>query len=154
MKPISLMRAGGLLALFFLCSSWGMVEAAPSYNPKSGDPCTINMRAVVPISLTAGGQLITGVTGKTTYICSLHLVSATAQNIALVSGTGTTCATGTAGIAGGATAATGWNLAANQSLVLGNGGLWILATATTGQNVCLLLSGTGQTSGAIQFVQQ
>jgi hypothetical protein len=149
-----LIRAGILLALFFGLKL-ATVEAAPTYNPKSGDPCSINMRAVVPINLAAGGQLITGVANKTTYICSLHLVSATAQNIALVEGTGAVCATSTAGMAGGATAATGWNFgAANQSLALGNGNAWIMATATAGRNVCLLLSATGQTSGAIQFVQQ
>jgi hypothetical protein len=151
MRLVPLVRAGALLALFF---AFTLVEAAPTYNPKSGDPCSINMRVVVPINLAAGGQLITGVTNKTTYICSVHLVTATAQNIALVEGTGTVCATNTAGMAGGNAAATGWNLAINQSLALGNGNAWILATATAGRNVCLLLSGTGQTSGAIQYVQQ
>lgn len=130
------------------------VEAAASYNPKSGDPCSINLRAVVPINLAASGQLITGTANKTTYICSFHIVSATAQNIALVEGTGATCGTSTAGMAGGATAATGWNFAAGQVLAFGNGMAWQLATASTGRNVCLLLSGTGQTSGAIQFAQQ
>jgi hypothetical protein len=58
-------------------------------------------------------------------------------------------------MAGGATAATGWNFGAtNQSLALGNGNAWIMATATAGRNVCLLLSATGQTSGALQYVQQ
>jgi hypothetical protein len=151
MRLVPLVRAGALLALFF---AFTMVEAAPTYNPKSGDPCSINMRVVVPINLAAGGQLITGVANKTTYICSVHLVTAAAQNIALVEGTGTVCATNTAGMAGGTTAATGWNLAINQSLALGTGANWILATATAGRNVCLLLSGTGQTSGAIQYVQQ
>ena len=147
-----LIGAGILLALF-LSFKWGTVEAAASYNPKSGDPCSINMRVVVPVNLTAGGQVVAGASGRQTYICSLHIVSATAQNIALVEGTGTTCATGTAGMAGGATAATGWNFAANSILALGQGNGWMLATATAGDSVCLLMSGTGQTSGAIQYVQ-
>lgn len=130
------------------------VQAAPTYNPKNGDPCSINMRQVVPINLAASGQVVTGVANKTTYVCSFHIVSATAQNIALVEGTGSTCGTSTAGMAGGATAATGWNFAAGQVLAFGNGNAWQLATASTGSNVCLLLSGTGQTSGALQFVQQ
>lgn len=145
--------AGAMLALF-LSVRWTAVEAAASYNPKSGDPCTINMRAVTPVSVTASAQLITGNAGKQTYICSMHVLTTSAQNVALVEGTGTTCATNTAGMAGGATAATGWNLANNENVVLGNAAAWVLATATAGDNVCLLLSGSGQTSGAIQYVQQ
>jgi hypothetical protein len=131
------------------------IYAAASYNPHNGDPCALNLRVSVPINLIASGQVITGVTGKYTYICHLAIVSATAQNVALVEGTGAICASGTAGMAGGATAATGWNFGAtNQSIVEGNGSAWAIATASTGTNVCLLLSGTGQTSGVIQFVQQ
>jgi hypothetical protein len=147
-----------LLAIGTLClilmTPRSAVQAAPSYSPKSGDPCSINMRNVVPLNLTASAQLAAGISGKYTYICSVHLVTATAQNIALVEGTGTTCGTSTAGMAGGATAATGWNLAVNQTIALGNGANWILATATAGRNVCLLSSGSGQISGAIQYVQQ
>lgn len=131
-----------------------VVQAAASYPPKNGDPCTLNMRVSVPINLTAGGKLISGKTGANTYICSLHLVSALAQNIALVEGTGTVCATGVAGMEGGSTAATGWNLAANQAVTLGMGSHWIVNTATATDDVCLLLSGAGQTSGSIQYVQQ
>jgi hypothetical protein len=71
-----------------------------------------------------------------------------------VEGTGTTCATGTAGMAGGTTATTGWNLAANGGFVKGVGGFWVFKTATATDDVCLLLSGTGQTSGSVQWVQQ
>ena len=118
------------------------------------DPCQVNARSSVNISLTASGQLITGTASKQTYICSADLITATAQNIALVEGTGTTCATGIAGMAGGTTAATGWNLAANDGLVKGVGSNWVFKTATAADNVCLLLSGTGQTSGSVQYVQQ
>src|SRR5215831_19354899 len=104
------------IALCLLTTPRSTVQAAPTYPPKSGDPCSINMRSVVPINLTASGQIAAGVANKYTYICSVHLVTATAQNIALVEGTGSTCGTSTAGMAGGATAATGWNLAVNQSL--------------------------------------
>jgi hypothetical protein len=79
----------------------------------------------------------------------MNFITATAQNIALVEGTGTVCATGTAGMAGGTTAATGWNFAANGGFVNGGGGFWVFKTATPGDNVCLCLSSTGQTSGVI-----
>lgn len=106
-----------------------------------------------PFSLTASGQIITGVASKQTYICSINLVTATAQNIALVEGTGSTCATGIAGMAGGTTAATGWNFAANGGLTHGSGLGAVLRSATLADNVCLLLSSTGQTSGAVSWTQ-
>lgn len=118
------------------------------------DPCQVNAGSQALISLTASGQLITGTASKQTYICALDLVTATAQNIALVEGTGTTCGTGTAGMAGGTTAATGWNFAANSGLVKGAGSNWVFKTATAADNVCLLLSSTGQTSGSVRYVQQ
>lgn len=129
--------------------------AAPSYNPLRGDPCAVNLRQLAFINLAASGQPIAGTAGKQTYICAFQLVTATAQNIALVEGTGTTCGTNTVGMAGGNTAATGWNLGVNgQVLITGTPNAWILATATAGDNVCLLLSSTGQTSGFMQYVQQ
>jgi len=97
-----------------------------------------------PISVTASTQI---------YVCSLNLIAGVADNVALVEGTGTTCGTGTAGIAGGSTAATGWNFAANGGLTLGNGIGIIARTATAADNVCLLVSGSGQVSGNIVWAQ-
>jgi hypothetical protein len=60
-----------------------------------------------PISITANTQIISGTSAKQTYICSINLIVGAADNVALVEGTGTTCGTGIAGIAGGATATGG-----------------------------------------------
>jgi len=117
------------------------------------DPCQREARLLANISLTASGQIITGVASEQTYICSVLLVTATAQNIAFVEGTGTVCATGSAGIAGGSTAATGQNWAANSGFAHGDGQAWVMKTATAANNVCVLLSGTGQTSGNVTYVQ-
>lgn len=106
-----------------------------------------------PINITASTQIIAGVSSKQIYVCSLNLVAGAGDNVALVEGTGTTCATGTAGIAGGATAATGWNFAANGGLALGNGLGIIARTATAANNVCLLVSSSGQVSGNIVWTQ-
>jgi hypothetical protein len=106
-------------------------------------------RTYTPINLTASGQLIAGTAAKKMYVCHLNLISATAQNIALVEGTGSVCATGIAGMEGGSTAATGWNLAANGGIVVGAGQGSVSFTATTADNICLLLSGSGQTSGVL-----
>lgn len=118
------------------------------------DPCQQLARSSANISTTAGVQLIAGTSAKQTYICSMDLITATAQNIALVEGTGTVCATGIAGMAGGTTAATGWNFSANGGFVKGIGANWVFKTATLADNVCVLLSGSGQTSGSVQYVQQ
>ncbi len=122
------------------------------------DPCSQISKSGGVINLTASGQIITGTAAKKTYICSVHFVSATAQNIALVEGTGSTCATNIFGLAGGTTAATGWNLSANGGMTLGSGlGTVVSPSAdsnATAANVCLLLSGSGQTSGQITYVQQ
>jgi len=112
-----------------------------------------------PISATANTQIITGATGRQTYICAMNIVvgSATITNVALVEGTGTTCATNTAGIAGGTTSPTGWSFAANGGLAQGSGFGAIMRTATTGDNVCLLISATtltNQVSGHISWTQQ
>ena len=118
------------------------------------DPCRQLGGTLAPFSLTANGTIITGTSGKQTYICSFNLITATAQNIALVEGTGTGCTSVSAGLAGGTTAATGWNLAANGGLTYGNGAAWVFKTTTAADNVCLLLSGSGQVSGSARYVQQ
>jgi hypothetical protein len=124
----------------------------------SGDPCSQLTKLGAPVNLTASGQVITGTSAKKNYICSIDIVSSTAQNIALVEGTGTVCATNIFGLAGGTTAVTGWNFAANGGLTKGAGSGTVYSpsadTFAAAANVCLLLSGSGQTSGQITYVQQ
>lgn len=116
------------------------------------DPCSSLPKLFVPISQTTGTQIIVGTASKRTYVCAIHVISTTAQNIALVSGTGTVCATSTGGMAGGTTAATGWNFSANAGLVLGNGGWTVAKSDTDAENICILMSGTGQLSGTLSYV--
>ena len=106
-----------------------------------------------PVSITAGTQIITGASSKQTYICSINLVAGSADNVALVEGTGSPCGTSAVGMAGGSTAATGWNFAANGGLTLGNGLGIVARTATTADNVCLLVSSGAQVSGTIIWAQ-
>lgn len=124
----------------------------------SGGACQNQTRHTVPINLTASGQLFAGTSAKKNFICSLNIITATAQNIALVEGTGTVCATNIYGLAGGTTAATGWNFAANGGLTQGNGHGFLMGgdndTNGAAANVCLLLSGAGQVSGALTYAQQ
>ena len=156
-------RVGGLARLVGLVAVWvglvglvaGSAGAASFLSPAGGgnpDWCVSQPKVFVSISQTTGTQLLTGTAGLRTYVCSIHLVTATTQNIALVSGTGTVCATSLGSMAGGTTAATGWNLAANGGLVLGNGGATVAKSDTDADNVCLLQSSTGQISGTVSYV--
>src|SRR5215469_9221726 len=106
-----------------------------------------------PISITTTTQIISGTVGKQTYLCSINLIAGAPDNVALVEGTGTICGTGTAGIAGGTTAATGWNFAANGGLTLGNGFSMVARTATAADNVCLMVSSGAQVSGSVIWAQ-
>lgn len=106
---------------------------------------------VLPISTTTSAQLITGQAGKNIMICSVVVVVGGADNIALVEGTGTTCATNIAGMSGGTTAATGWNLAANGGVSHGSGAGTVLRTATPADNVCVLVSAASQLSGTMTW---
>lgn len=107
------------------------------------------------LASTTALKVITKATSKNVYICHIDIVSAAANNVALIAGTKTTndCDTSTAGLAGGTTAATGWNFAANGGLTAGNGTGMVAATASTGLDVCLLASGSGQVSGVLVWAQ-
>jgi hypothetical protein len=109
----------------------------------------------ISVSNTTATKLVTKATSKNVYICSINLVVAAASNVALIAGTQTTnqCDTSTAGLSGGTTAATGWNLAANGGLAYGNGMGVIMATASTGLDVCIVQSASTQLSGAIAWTQ-
>ena len=124
----------------------------------SNDPCSQASKSGAAISITTSSQVIAGTSAKKTYICSLDLITASTQNIALVEGTGSVCATNIFGLAGGTTAATGWNLTANGGLTKGSGAGTVYSPSAdsnaTAANICLLLSGSGQTSGHITYVQQ
>jgi|KBSMisStaDraftv2_1062788.scaffolds.fasta_scaffold00145_6 hypothetical protein len=126
-------------------ATWDRVRASP-------DPCASGTKLFVAINQTASTQLFTGTASNRTYVCAINVVSATAQNVALVNGTGAVCATGTAGMMGGTTAATGWNFAANGGIAAGAGTGAIAKSTADAANVCLLQSSTGQVSGTIAYV--
>lgn len=118
------------------------------------DPCTAQTKLYASINQTANTQLVAGTASKKIYVCSIHLVAPAATNVAVVEGTGTVCGTGAAGVSGfgGATAATGWNFAANGGIALGNGDAAVGAEGTSGDNLCIFNSGSGQVSGGISYV--
>lgn len=118
------------------------------------DPCQGNAKVYTPISQTANTKLITGTSAKKTYVCSIVVVGADAENLSLVAGTGATCATNTVAVLGGATAAAGPNLAANGGFSFGGGGFSIAATTVNADDLCLFQSGGGRVAGVMTSVVQ
>jgi hypothetical protein len=107
----------------------------------------------INIATTTAIQLVAGVSGKQVYICAFNVVSATSQNVTLVEGSGTACATTTLGMAGGATSTTGWQLGTNGGLTFGNGMGVVFKTSTATNAVCIIDGGAGQVSGSLTFAQ-
>lgn len=99
--------------------------------------------------------IVTGVANRHVRICSINLVTAAANNVALVAGTGATCGTSTAGINGGVTAAEGWNFGANGGIAQGSGIGEIMSTkvsgGATGDSVCIITSAATQLSGTVGY---
>jgi hypothetical protein len=117
------------------------------------DPCKAQTKLYASISQTANTQLVAGTSSKKIFVCSIHMVVAAATNVAVVEGTGSVCGTSTTGVSGfgGATAATGWNFAANGGIALGNGDASVGAEGASGDNLCIYNSGSGQVSGGISY---
>lgn len=118
------------------------------------DPCQSVVKISFPISQATSTQLFAGTSAKKTYICSLMLIAADAENVSLVAGTGSVCATGIAAVIGGTTAAAGPNLASNGGFAWGNGAATIAAGVTNADNICLLQSASGRVAGVLTYVQQ
>jgi hypothetical protein len=120
------------------------------------DPCRGETKLYASINQTANTQIVAGTASRKIYICSIHVVVATATNVALVEGTGSVCGTGTAGVNGfgGATAATGWNFAANGGIAFGSGDAAVGAEGMSADNLCVFNSGSGQVSGGLSYAVQ
>jgi hypothetical protein len=156
-SPLSLDTTGNLRALAMQSTGNGTNTSA--WLTEGG--CagqTIANTSVTPINNAGSSsnlKLVSKVSSKQVYICSIDIVAGAATNVALVEGTKTTneCDTSTAGMAGGATAATGWNLGANGGLTKGNGVGVVFRTAIANHDVCLLFSAGNQVSGSVTWAQ-
>ncbi|MCU1308249.1 MAG: capsular biosynthesis protein [Acidobacteriaceae bacterium] len=103
------------------------------------------------ISTATTTLIVTGSASKHVRICSISLVAGAADNVALISGTGATCGTGTTGMTGGTTAATGYNFAANGGIAQGTGIGEVNRTNALGDSVCAVTSAAVQLSGRIGY---
>jgi hypothetical protein len=122
-----------------------------------GDACSVQTPTYTPISITSATTTLiaTGTAAKKTYICGLNLFTGLANNVALIEGTtATTCGTSPVGVIGGATAANGFNFAANGGETFGSGVASIAATATAHDDVCIITSSAGPLAGVMKWVQQ
>jgi len=104
--------------------------------------------ASVAISQTASTDVLTS-TAKI-HICSIILVSDTAQFINVIEGTGTVCATGGAALIGSTTAGSGLSVAANGGFSAVSDRAW-LKSKTTADHICVTQSGSGRLSGVITY---
>ena len=107
--------------------------------------------AVVNISTATTTLVITGVSGRHVRIGAINLFTAAANNVALLSGTGSTCGSGTAGMTGGTTAGSGYNFQAGTGIALGSGFGMVMRTIVAGDSVCIITSAAVQLSGTIAY---
>jgi hypothetical protein len=142
-------------------SATAIQGAAPGASVASGntisvqnpslDPCQTQAHAIKPINIVtaANTTIVTGTAAKKTYVCYLFLYASAAENVAIIEGSGTNCATSPLGLAGGNTAATGFLLVANQGLPFGTGANAVMASTVNANDVCLITSSTAQLSGVV-----
>ena len=126
-----------------------------------GDPCLGSVKSQGDFgSTTSGGSIITAVSAKKAYICSIAIVTSAAANVSLVEGTGSSvCTSGvTAGVFlnTGTTAANGAAFSANGGLSQGGGGATLAVNATANQNICVVFTTTNspQVNVHVSYVQQ
>jgi hypothetical protein len=121
---------------------------------KVSDPCDGAAKTVhvVNMSSAATVEIANAVASQYQYICGVNLVTAAANNVAITTDDTDGCGSPNAGLAGGATAATGWNFAANGGLTLGNGSGTVMKAATANNYLCIMTSAATQLSGTITFV--
>ena len=109
---------------------------------------------VINLASTTATKLISGVSGRKVHICSIDIGPiGGANNVALIEGTKTTneCDTSAAGLFGGTTTGSGWNIAANSGVAYGGGIGDIAASGATGKDICIVASANTQVSGHIKY---
>jgi hypothetical protein len=123
------------------------------------DPCQSEVKSTLPITLaTAAVKVIAvGVSAKKVYVCQIHLTNNAADSVAVFEATtATTCATSPVAVVGAgttvATAATGYNFAANGGISLGTGSNQVLQTSVNANDLCIAQSAATQLTGSITYV--
>jgi hypothetical protein len=142
-----------LLTLHLLALIALVAMSASAQAQSLAEPCSSGVKQNVPFSETASTVIIPGQPRTKTYLCFVFLGTAGAQNISIVEGTGTVCATNQLIIMGGP-GATGPASQANGTFTLGSGAASIGFTTVVGNDVCLLQSASGLVAGNMIYVRQ
>lgn len=118
------------------------------------DPCSAKAKTfhIVNMSSATTVEIANAVASEFFHICSVNLVAAGAQTLAIGEDDTDGCGSITAGLHGGATAATGWSFAANGGIALGNGQGTVMKTATAARYLCVITGQAVQISGTISYV--
>lgn len=118
------------------------------------DPCDglAKTPSVFSISTATTTQLVAASSSNKIYICSIVIKVGAANNVALVEDDTAACASPTAGMSGGVTAATGWVFDAAGGATYGAGIGSVFQTAATNRYVCFITSAAVQTSGTLMYV--
>lgn len=118
------------------------------------DPCSSEAKITDPFSLTARGIIVAAAASKKNYICAIAVVAGAAEIFNVVEGTGTTCQTSTAAIAGSTTAANGLSFAANGGFSAIGSNSTVLAGKTANVDTCIMPSGSNRLAGFVTYVQR
>jgi hypothetical protein len=137
---------GAVFSIYGVPGPPPMVHAAPLQNAMP--VCDTS----TPVSSASSVQVITaGSALNFIYVCGYNFGSIAGSSFSIVEGGGTVCATNTLAMDGGTTAAAGIGLAANGTVNFGSGSGMILKTKVPGDNVCIIMSGTGPLAGAMTW---
>lgn len=102
----------------------------------------------IPISQTTSTDLKTFT--NIGFLCSVMYNASDAENVSLVEGTGTVCATNIVAIIGGTSAAAGNHFAANGGVSMPSSFIQFQLAASA-DHLCLLQSGSGTVAGVITY---
>jgi len=133
-----------ILALLIL-STGAYIKSASAQSAGYIAPSTM-ASADINISTATTTKVITGISGRWTYITSFNVIAGGSGNFQLIYGTGTTCGTGTTSLTGA------YNLTAQAGLVVGSG-IAPALVVPTGNDVCVVTSAAVQMSGSIAYAQ-
>lgn len=115
------------------------------------DPCMTKSWTYYPVSVSANTQIAAAIASTYFYVCEVLIPNqAGAVNVQIMEGTATACASNTAGLMGGATAALGANVSANGGFMAPWAGRAVAATATANHELCIWASAA--VSGLIAYV--
>jgi hypothetical protein len=112
-------------------------------NAQNAFVCTL--RTVITISAGTDAVIVAGVAAKKTIVCHIDFVSSAAQTFTIQEGTGATCGTGTATVAGA--------YANTITFAADYGASGALRTATNADDLCLHAGGAVTVGGVVTYAQ-